>query len=141
LLQHKIILIGQEPVEDILSFKALTGGRCPSCVTQVLVKRYHSVRVEKDKLSIRMSSVSKDLQKHAALKVAFMKLERAHLSQGAYIQTLQSRQAKIESYKTTIKVETTRHTPPARPREHSRPKEHSVHFTVEPCFAALHHSR
>ena len=39
-----------------------------------------------------------------ALKSDFANLERAHLSQGAFIQALQNKITKVDSYKTTIKV-------------------------------------
>jgi hypothetical protein len=38
------------------------------------------------------------------MKCEINKLEKAMLAQGAFIQTLQSRQAKVDNYKTTIRV-------------------------------------
>jgi len=39
-----------------------------------------------------------------AIKTSFAKLQKASLAQSVYIQTLQSRHARLESYKTTIRV-------------------------------------
>lgn len=106
-------------------------------VLPVLVRRYHSVRVEKDKLLQAFQALSKEAKRmpggsgrdthaqemyqarwaprahrhchgpcdYAGLKTEVVKLEKALLAQSAFIQTLQSRQTKVESYKTTIKVQ------------------------------------